>query len=119
VERALALIGKSLREAAPEVLRRIAVVAVVAGAFAGQQDMKGVVEVVVPLRAIFSCRRIGHRIEQRRLVGIVLEYEMNVPVRGSGKPADVLAQLMQETRAAGLGDCMHCVEPQPVEAVIA
>ena len=102
------------------MLRRFAIVAVIARGLAGQQHMEGVVIVVVPLRAIFAVRRVGERIEQARLVGVVFQHQMNVPCGLGGEPAaDGLAELRKQYRALGLGDRVHGVEPQAVEAKVA
>ena len=54
VRRRLALIGKPFGERPREMLRRVAIVAVIARGLAGQQHMEGVMIVVVPLRAVFA-----------------------------------------------------------------
>ena len=81
--------------------------------------MEGVVIVVVPLRAIFAARRIGERIEQARLVGVVFQHQMDVPPGLRGERADRFAQLAQQHGATGLDDRMHRIEPQAVEAEVA
>ena len=63
----LALIDKARAQRARDVLaRRALIVAVVAVGFAGQQHVPGVMIIIVPLRAIFSPRRILVRIQQAR-----------------------------------------------------
>src|SRR5258706_13800365 len=60
-----ALIDKSRRERPGEIVnRRTLIIAVVALRFAGQQDMPGVVIVIVPLPAIFATRRVPRRVPQ-------------------------------------------------------
>ena len=85
---------------------------------AGQQNVEGVVIVVVPLRAILAARRIGERIEQARLVVVVFQHQMDVPAGLGRELANGFAQLAQQAGPARLDDRMHRIEPQPVEAIV-
>ena len=99
--------------------RRIGVVVlVVAVVFAGQQNMPGVVIVIIPLCPVFSSRRIRFRVEQACTIIIVFQHEMNHAAGLSGKAADRRADLKQDRRLSRLDDRMDCVEPQTVEAIM-
>ena len=58
--------------------------------------MPGVVIVVVPLRAVFSVRRIGQRIEQARAVVVILQHEVDQPSGGGGEIPDRSTEVMQD-----------------------
>ncbi len=75
----LALVRKALRQDAGDVLRSVAVIPVVAGRFAGQQDVPGVMVVVVPLRTILAGRRVDFGRQEVRGIVVVLEHEMDMP----------------------------------------
>ncbi len=74
-----ALIDKSRRERPGEIVnRRTLIIAVVALRFAGQQDMPGVVIVIIPLPAILAARRVLRGVQQACAVVAVFEHEMDV-----------------------------------------
>ena len=73
--------------------------------------------VVVPLGAKFSRRRAGTRVEQLRRVVVVLQHEMDVTAALRRERADRTAHVRQHARLAVLGDRVHGIEPQPVEAI--
>src|SRR5882762_2172627 len=75
--------------------------------------------VVVPLRAVFSARRVLVCVKQSGGVVVVLKHQVDMPVSLSGKVADRAAEFAQHRDFAGLGDGMHRVQPQPVETVFA
>src|SRR5260370_6041222 len=113
------LIGKTRAQDASKMSRRIdLVVLVVSVLFAGQQNMPGVVVVIIPLCPIFSLRRIRSRVEQACTIIIVLQHEMNHAAGLGSKAADRRAELMQDRRLSRLDDRMDCVEPQTVEAIM-
>src|SRR5690606_30842646 len=75
MRRRLALIGKAAAQTAQQMPpRRIGIVAVIARLFPGQQDMPGVVVIVVRLRAIPPCPGIATRSEQPRGIVVILEH---------------------------------------------
>src|SRR5262245_58711529 len=98
--------------------RYVAIVAVVSGALTGQQDMKGVMTVVIPLCAAFPGRRIGERVEQARLIVVVLQHKMNVPAALCRERADRGAHLAQQVCALRIGNGVNGVEPQAIETKV-
>ena len=85
--------------------RRLAdVIAVIAAPLARQQHMPGVVIIIIPLRPVFSPRRIHSRIEQACTVIIILQHEMNHAAAVGGKAAYCVAELMQDGRLSRLDD---------------
>ncbi len=120
MRRSFALIDKARPQCARDIVKRGAlVVAVIAVGFGGQQHMPGVMIVVVPLRAVFAARRVLHGIQCARAVVVVLEHEMDVAAGLRGKLAHCDAEIMQHRDFALLGDGVHCVQAQPVEAIFA
>src|SRR5262245_6596710 len=114
----LILIGEAGGQYARDVSARIVgVILIVSRVLSGQQDMPGVMVVVIPLRAVFSLRRIGARIEQARLVVVVLQDEMDRSPGGGGEMPDHAAEIMQDGRPAGLHQGMNRIEPQAVETI--
>ncbi len=75
--------------------------------------------IVVPLRAVSAARRVLHGIQQADAVVVVFKHQMDVTAGFRGEIADRAAELMQHRDFAELGDGMHRIEPQPVEAVFA
>ena len=117
--RDLALVGESRGQRAHDVPGGIAgIVLIVAVALAGQQDVPGVMVVVVPLRTILASWRIGARIEQARPVVVVLQHQVNRSPGFGGECPDGAAELLQDRRLAGLDDRLHGVEAQTIEPVV-
>src|SRR5436305_10956790 len=115
----ITLIGKTRRQDASKMSRRTGVVVlIIAVLFAGKQNMPGVVIIIIPLRPVFSPRRIHSRIEQACTVIIILRHEMNHAAALGGKAAYCVAELMQDGRLSRLDDRMDCVEPQTVKAIV-
>src|SRR5262249_58216381 len=115
MNRRLALIGKARGKGARDVPARLRpVVTIVAIVLPGQENMPGVVIVVVPLCAIAAPWRIGQRIEQARLVVIILDDQMNEPAGSRGQFTDRAAQILQQGRLAWLDNGVDRVESQPV-----
>src|SRR5262249_7807364 len=74
-----ALIDEARRQGASDVApRRALIVPVVTMVLMGQEDMKGVVEIVVPLRAILAGWRILRGIEHACAIVTVLEHKMDM-----------------------------------------
>src|SRR5262249_8202288 len=73
--------------------------------------------IVIPLRTIFTLRRIGPRIEQARTVVVVLQHEMDYAPSGGSEPPDHSAQVMEDRGLPGFDDGMNGVEPQAVEMI--
>src|SRR6185312_12967887 len=70
--RILALIGETLRQRAAEAIdRRRGVIAVIAIRFAGQHDMHGVMEIVIPLRVVIARLAASRAFEKVSLVLVV------------------------------------------------
>lgn len=69
-----ALPGKAFREAAPQVpCRTVGKISVVAVGFAGEENMGGVVEIVVPLCGV------GSRPQVMGGVAVVFQHQVDVP----------------------------------------
>ena len=116
----LALIGETRSQRARDVvfgMRRV--IAVIAFVFGRQQHMPGMVIVVVPLRAILPGQRLLRRVEQARLIVVILQHEMDQTPGVGCELADRMAQLMQHRDFAVAGDGVDGVEPQPIETIIA
>ena len=75
--------------------------------------------VIVPLRAVFSPRRVLVRIQKARGIVVVLEHQMDVAAGFRGEFADANAEIVQHRGFAEFGDRMHRIQPQPVETVVA
>src|ERR1700688_152806 len=75
--------------------------------------------IVVPLRAVFSARRVLTYVEQTGGVVVVLKHQMDMPVGFGGEGAGRAAEVVQHRDFTGLGDGVYRVQPQPVEAVFA
>src|SRR5579884_2608607 len=106
VPRDLALVSEALREAARNVRAGILIIAVIARAFAGEQNVPGVVIVVVPLRAVSAWR-----CEKTRGIVVVFEHEMNMPVALLRETPDRVRKLDKDVRFARLDDSVHRVQP--------
>ncbi len=91
--------------------RRVLVILVIAMRLAGQQDVPGVVIIIVPLCAILAARPFLARIKQAGDIVVVLEHEMNMPPGLVGELAGRLAQRMQHRDFARLGDRVNGVQP--------
>src|SRR2546421_257031 len=88
------------------MLRRcVGVVKVVAVFLAGGEHVIGVVRVVVPLRSVLA------RSDEARLVGVVLEHQVDL-----GR--DRLADLVEDMARRVVEDGVHRVEPEAVEMVL-
>src|SRR6185437_9384811 len=106
---------ESFREAAAEQGVRLAgVVRVVAVGLAGQNDVRAVMHVVVPLR-IEALGRSG-RAEPMRLVLRVLEHEVDRTLAARSLPHRA-RDLGKYVRSALVPDRVYRIEPQAVEAV--
>ena len=75
--RCLALVGKAFGQCPFDVVG-VPVITVVAGLFASQKDVPGVMVVVVPLRSVMAGGRILFRREKSRAVIIVFKDKMDV-----------------------------------------
>ncbi len=87
--------------------------------FSGQEDVPGVMVVIVPLRAIPALRRIFVRIEHGRAVVVVFQHQMDVPAGFGREIADGAAEIVQHRDLALFGNGMHRIQPQPVKTVLA
>ena len=84
VRRGIALIGEALRKRSREMLERpVRIIFVVAFVLSRQESMPGIVDVVRPLRGMKARAPVGLSAEPARLVGFVLEDEMDVAIRDS------------------------------------
>jgi hypothetical protein len=71
--------------------------------------------IIIPLGTIFSARRIAEWIQQNRVVTVVFQHEMNSALRPLGQNAGGYADVGEYRRVAGLDDCVHRVEAEPVQ----
>src|SRR5216683_367581 len=116
--RRLALIGEALGERPPQVLERcLRVIRVVAARFPGGDDMRGVVKIVVPLRAVTARATFLVAPEMARRVVVVLEHEMDMPSIVDPR-ADRRCDLLKNIRLAVVADGVNGVEAQTVEAIL-
>ena len=97
------------------LLRAAGVVDVVAARLASQQVVIDVVDVVVPLRIVVDRRSALVALEQMRLVAVVLEHQMDVPLGGDRAP-DGRRDLLQDVLLAAVDDLVDGIEAQAVEA---
>ena len=110
----LALIGEALRQAAAEPLDGpVGIIAVIAVVLAGEQHVPAMVDVVVPLRRVQARRAALVARQPARLVGLVLEDEMDLAAGQGG--AHALGDLGDDVRPAVVEDGVHGVEAQAVE----
>src|SRR5262249_25555277 len=73
--------------------------------------------IVIPLRTIFTLRRIGPRIDQARTIMVVLQNETDYgPSWGSEGP-DHPAQVIGDRGRPRFDEGMNSVEPQAVEMI--
>jgi hypothetical protein len=108
----IALVGEALGEAAREHPRgALRVVGVVAVALAGDEHVRRVVPVVVPLRG--RVRGAG-AIEEMRRVAVVLEHEVDVAVVARAR-GDGARDLGHDVRRGIVGDGVDRIHAQPVE----
>ncbi len=113
VPRSFSLIGKSLGQRAAEMLcRSRRIVAVVTRLVAGNEDMQGVVKIVVPLRVvIFGANTGAHQIA--RLVAVILQHEMDFSI---GYPkTHALGDLVDDVGRAVIDNCVNGIQTKPVE----
>ena len=91
------------------------VVGVVAAGLAGQQVVIDVVDVVVPLRIVVDRAPARVALEQVRLILVVLEHQMHVPLGRDGAP-DGGRDLLQDVLLAAVDDPVDGIEAQAIEA---
>ena len=112
--RRFALKRKSLGQGAAELRHVAVIVAVVAAALAGRRDVQPVVQVVGPLRVVPARLARGVELEPARLVGVVLEHEMDVSARAQ-LAANPFGEFRQQMARAVVDDRMDGIQPQAVE----
>src|SRR5262249_34356746 len=100
-------------------MARVAVIPIVALAFAGQKHMPGVVIVVVPLRAIATDGRLFVRREQACAVVVIFKDKVDVPAACMREFSDRAAYVDEDIGFAASDDCVHGIEAQPVETIFA
>ncbi len=112
-----ALEGEALGQGAAEPGGVALVVCVVAGVFAGGGHVQRVVDVVVPLGVVEAGAAVGAADEPARLVVLVLQHQVRLPVAGLGAhgPGDGC----QDVLGTLVDDGMDGVEPQAVEVIVA
>ena len=109
----LALIDETLGQRAPQPLDgRIGEVGIVAVPLAGEQDVHGVMQVVVPLRVEQPPAQFGSVPQEGRTVVIVLEHKMDVAADGGPHGTGELDQKMGLAR---IHDRVHGIEAEPVK----
>ena len=110
--------GEALGEASGEVARRtVGIIGVIAVVLAGHQHMQSVMDVVVPLCGVARRPAVCRPGEWGRLVRIVFENQMNVPVSADACLYGV-GQLGQEQRASAVVDGVNRIEAQAVDKVL-
>src|SRR5262245_60539793 len=98
---------------------RVAVIPIVALAFAGQKHMPGMVIVVVPLRAIATGGRLFVRREQACAVVVIFKDKVDVLAACMREFSDRPAQLDEDVGLAASDDGVDSIETQAVETVLA
>ena len=99
----------------PAWVRRV--VLIVALGLAGQEDVPGVVVIVIPLCTVFSLRRIRARIEQTCAIVVVFDDQMDRTSGGDGEVSDDATEIIQDRGLARLRNGMNGVKSQAVEAI--
>ncbi len=114
--RGLALVDEAGGQRAGELVGGCrGVVGVVALGVAGHEMLGDMVEVVVPLRVVAHGMAVRSARKVAGLVGVVLENEMHV-APGLQLGADETRDLGQDVRPARVGDGVHGIEAQAVDA---
>ena len=109
----LALVRETLGEAASESGDGpVGIGRVVAVRLAGQENVPAMVQVVVPLGRVQDRAAVFAPGQPARLVGLVLEDEVNLAVRQRRTCA--FGDLGDDMRLAVVGDRVNCVEAQTV-----
>ncbi len=93
------------------------VILIIALILSGQQTVPSVMVIVIPLRTIFTLRRIGPRIEQARTIVVVLQDEMDYAPSGGSEVPNHAAQVIEDRGPSRFGDGMNGVEPKAVETI--
>ena len=104
---------RTLRERPAQLGGVALVLGIVARRFACGCDMQDVMDIVVPLRGVPARSAVASADEALRLVCLVLQNKMTM-LLGRGC-THALGQFFQDMRVAVVGDCVHRIEPQPVE----
>src|SRR5262245_59796111 len=94
-----------------------AVILIVALILSRHQTVPRVVVIIVPLRSVFSLRRIGKRIEQARTVVVVLQDQVNQSSSFRSEVSHGLAEVLQDRWLPRFQQRMNRVEAKAVEAV--
>jgi hypothetical protein len=118
VARPLTLICEALGQATAEMPDRLRyVVGIVAVVLAGSDNVRRVMDIVIPLRGrkSWSVATIADKVA--RLVAVVLENEVHVAVATRAR-TDGGGDLAHDVRPRIIDDGMHRVEAQAVEAVL-
>ena len=97
----------------------VPVITVVVGLFASQENVPGVLVVVVPLRSVAAGGRILFRREKSRAVVIVFKDKMDVAAVLLRQCSDRKTEIVQDLRFTRRDDRMDRIEPQPIETVVA
>ena len=107
MRRRLALIDESFSQRARKLPGRpLGIVAVIAFVFPGQQHVQHVVRIVIPLSVEIAPQVFGD-------IAVVLEHQMHMAA-GLDRCTDLRRHLVEP---AGLGDGVHGIQAQPVEAI--
>ena len=116
--RSLALIGEAFGEAAAEQPQRTrCVVGVVPVAFAGDEDVQRMMDIVVPLGGREARPARGVTREAVRFVAVVLEHDVNVASPEQGVAPQGLGELGHDVRLRVVDDRVHGIETQPVDSI--
>ena len=113
--RGLALIGKAFGQGAAEMPRRLCrIIRVKANVLAGNQNMQGMVQIVVPLRRE-AAGPTGRTRQVASLVAVVFQNKMDFSVVDLA--ADRPCQLAEDVGLAVVVDRVDGIEAEPVEAI--
>src|ERR1700732_4948782 len=111
--RGLALIGKAFSQSAAETDGRLCrIIRIKADVLAGNQNMQGMVQVVVPLRRE-AAGPTGRTRQVASLVAVVFQNKMDFPI--GDLATDRLYQLGEDIRLAVVVDRVDGIEAEPVE----
>src|SRR5213078_3369621 len=115
--REVALITESFGEASAEMPRRIAgIIGVVAVGFSGRQNMKRVMDVVIPLRVVFVLLLVGTAAEVMSGIVEVFKHQVNLPVMCESV-ANGARELSENIGPRIINNGINRIQTQAVEVV--
>ena len=92
-----ALICKTRTQHADEMVKRpFGIIPIIAAILPREQNMPGMMIVVVPLGAVAALRRIGLRVEQMRAIAVIFEHQMDCAAGRRCQGSCRFAQIMQD-----------------------